>query len=302
MKKGIFFPSTELPSTPGVVREFTLAVEAMGYDYILHGDHILGAPHDRNAPMWGPYNETDAWFDPFVLTAYMAAVSSTIEFATSVLILPQRQTVLAAKQAANVATLSGNRLRIGAGIGWNQVEYEALNQRFGRRGQRMDEQIELMRQLWSEAVITGRAGDETVDRAGIHPRPDRPIPIWTGGYADAALRRGARIGDGFAFAGLIDEIEPRKLALRTMLEEFDRDADQFPSELVMIPPANDGQGRWPRDRPNFLPRMDETASRWKRLGGTHIGVVTYWMELGSLDAHLDYAARALEQLCTVDSD
>lgn len=300
MKKGIFFPSTELPSTPDVVREFTLAVEKMGYDYILHGDHVLGAPHDREAPMWGPYDETDAWFDPFVLTTYMAAVSSTIEFATSVLILPQRQTVLAAKQAANVATLSGDRLRIGAGIGWNPVEYEALNQRFDQRGKRMDEQIELMRQLWTDAVITGHAGDEKVDRAGIHPRPNRPIPIWTGGYADAALRRGARIGDGFTFAGLIDEIEPRQVALRTMVEEFGRDPDQFPSELVMIPPATKGQGRWPRNRPSFLSKMDDTVTRWRRLGGTHIGVVTYWMDLGTLDAHLDYAARALKQLRAVD--
>lgn len=101
---------------------------------------------------------------------------------------------------------------------------------------------------------------------------------------------------------MIDEIEPRQLVLRTMLEEFDRDLDQFPSELVMIPPARKGQGRWPRNRPNFLPGMDDTASRWKSLGGTHIGVVTYWMELGPLDAHLDYAERALKQLRAVDGD
>lgn len=134
MRKGIFFPPTELRCTPEVVDEFTLAVEAMGYDYILHGDHVLGAAGDRKVTLWGPYDETDAWFDPFVLTAYMSAISSTITFATSVLVLPQRQMVLAAKQAANVATLSGDRLRIGVGTGWNRVEYEALDQRFECRG------------------------------------------------------------------------------------------------------------------------------------------------------------------------
>lgn len=156
-----------------------------------------------------------------------------------------------------------------------------------------------MRRLWTEPVVSDHAGNERVDRAGINPRPRRPIPVWVGGYADAALRRGARSGDGFTFAGLIDEIEPRKVALRAILQQFERDPDQFPSELVMIPPAT-GQGRWPRRRPSFLPQMDETVTRWKRLGGTHIGVVTYWMNLGPLDAHLDYAGRALDQLRAVD--
>jgi probable F420-dependent oxidoreductase len=300
LKRGIFFPSTEVPTTAEVVRRFTAAVEEMGYDYILHGDHVLGAPHDRQPPMWGPYDETDAWFDPFVVTAYMAAVSTRIKFATSVLVLPQRQTVLVAKQAADVATLSGGRLRIGAGLGWNRVEYEALNQRFNRRGRRLNEQIALLRKLWAEPVVTGRADREVVDRAGINPRPEQPIPIWTGGHADAALRRGATSGDGFTFAGLIDEVGARYQVLRTMLAEHGRDADTFPAELVMIPPAGPGQCRWPRNRPNNLASLADTAAAWRELGGSHVGVVTYWMKLGPVEAHLEFAAQALNQLASLD--
>ncbi|MEV8539634.1 TIGR03619 family F420-dependent LLM class oxidoreductase [Streptomyces sp. NPDC051572] len=293
MEHGIFFPSTELDSTPEVVRTFTRAVEDMGYDYILHGDHVLGAPHDREPRMWGPYTEKDAFYDPFVLIGYMAAISTRISFATSVLILPQRQTVLVAKQAANVALLSGNRLRIGAGIGWNYVEYDALAQDFTRRGKRMDQQVTLLRRLWSEPVTIGEAGAERVDRAGLHPRPSEPVPLWLGGYADVALRRGVRVGDGFTFAGLIEEIAPRQRVLHRMLVEEGRDPAGFPTELVMIPPPGPDQGRWPRNRPNFLGAMGDTVARWRELGGTHLGVITYWMGLNGLNEHLGFAEKAL---------
>ncbi|MGW1785651.1 TIGR03619 family F420-dependent LLM class oxidoreductase [Streptomyces sp. NPDC002143] len=293
MKQGIFFPSTELDSTPEVVRTFTRAVEDMGYDYILHADHVLGAPHDREPRMWGPYNENDAFYDPFVLISYMAAISTRIRFATSVLILPQRQTVLVAKQAANVALLSGNRLRIGAGIGWNFVEYEALAQDFTQRGKRMDQQITLLRRLWSESVTTGEVGRERVDRAGLHPRPNQLVPLWLGGYADVALRRGARVGDGFTFAGLIEEIAPRQRVLHRMLVEEGRDPAGFPTELVMIPPPGPGQGRWPRNRPDFLGAMGDSVAQWREIGGTHIGVTTYWMGLNGLNEHLVFAEKAL---------
>lgn len=293
MKKGIFFPSTEIASTPEMVRTFTRAVEDMGYDYILHGDHVLGAPHDRVPRLWGPYDDTDAFYDPFVLTSYMAAISTTIEFATSVLILPQRQTVLVAKQAADVAVLSGNRLRIGAGIGWNYVEYDALGHDFTTRGKRMDAQIALMRELWATGVVTAEAGPERVDRAGICPRPTTPVPLWLGGFADVALRRAARIGDGFTFAGMVDEVAPRQLVLREMLLEAGRDPADFPTEFVMIPPRGPGQGRWPRDRPSFLASMSDSAGQWRDVGGTHLGVVSYWMGLDGLSEHLHFAEKAL---------
>jgi alkanesulfonate monooxygenase SsuD/methylene tetrahydromethanopterin reductase-like flavin-dependent oxidoreductase (luciferase family) len=142
-------------------------------------------------------------------------------------------------------------------------------------------------------VTTSAAGAEKVDRAGINPRPSEPVPLWLGGYADAALRRGARIGDGFTFAGMIDDTAPRQRVLHQMLAEQGRDPAGFPTELVMIPPAGPDQGRWPRNRPHFLGHLGETVAQWRELGGTHIGVVTYWMGLNGLSEHLAFAEKAL---------
>jgi probable F420-dependent oxidoreductase len=296
MKLGIYFPSTELDPRPEVVQEFTRAVDAMGYDYVVTADHVLGAPHDREPPMWGPYDQRDAFFDPFLLFSYMASVSERLEFATSILVLPQRPTVLVAKQVADLAVLSGDRFRLAVGVGWNYVEFAALAQDFSRRGARMDDQLAMLRRLWTEELVTGAVGDEVIDRAGLNPRPSRPVPVWLGGYADPALRRGARVGDGFSFGGVIDDVEPMQRRLQELLAEYERDPAGFGTELVMVSPPAEGQGRWPRDRPSFLGGMMDTVERWSGIGGTHLAVTTYWMGFEHLHQHLDYAQRAIEQI------
>jgi probable F420-dependent oxidoreductase len=293
MRIGIYFPSTELELTPANLRAFTRAVEDLGYDYVVTADHVLGVPHeDREPKLWGPYTEHDAFLDPFVLFSFMAGVSERLEFATSILVLPQRQTAVVAKQAADLAVLSDNRFRLAVGVGWNHVEFTALDQDFSKRGKRMDDQLAMLRRLWSEGLVTGEVGGEVIDRAGLNPRPTAPIPLWLGGFSEPALRRGAKLGDGFSFGGQLAQVEPAQHRLRELLVEEGRDAGAFGSELVMTADPGEAQGRWPRDRPSFLPKTVETVERWAELGGTDLAVTTYWMALGPLQEHLRYAEEA----------
>src|SRR5579885_1964305 len=198
MRIGVVFPQTEIGSDPGVVREYAQAAEGMGYSHLLAYDHVLGAD-TATRPGWrGPYTSETQFHEPFVLFGYLAGLTRTLELVTGIIILPQRQTALVATQAAEVDVLSGGRLRLGVGIGWNQVEYEGLNERFSNRGARLEEQIEVLRALWSETSITYTGRWHTIDHAGINPLPvQRPIPIWIGATADAALRRAARLADGW---------------------------------------------------------------------------------------------------------
>jgi probable F420-dependent oxidoreductase len=295
MRIGIFFPSTDLPASPDVLREFSRAVEAMGYDYIVTGDHVLGASPDRKPRLWGPYTDSDRFHDPFVMLSFVAAVTERVELATSILVLPQRQTALVAKQAADLAILSGNRLRLGVGAGWNLVEFDGLGQAFPKRGARLGQQIPLLRALWADPLVTQGTDTEQVDRAGICPRPARPVPIWLGGYSDAALRRGAALGDGFTHAGLLGDIAGVQQRLRRFVEEQGRDWSGFPTELGLIPPVADDQAhqRWPRNRPSFLAGTADAVVGWRECGGTHVNIVTYFMGLESLREHLAYAEKAL---------
>jgi probable F420-dependent oxidoreductase len=255
---------------------------------------VLGAPHDRNPPLWGPYNEHDAFHDPFVLFSFMAALTTRLEFSTSVLVLPQRQTVLVAKQAADLAVLSGDRFRLAVGVGWNYVEYDALGQEFTTRGRREEEQIGLLRGLWSDQLVTAKSGAERINNAGINPRPTKTIPLWLGGFSEAAFRRGVELGDGFSFAGMLDEALKGSARLYELLEGHQRDPDKFGTELVMIPPAPEHRReRWPRKRPVFLDQTAATVARWAEAGGTHAAVFTTWMGLQTLDDHLAYAEKAI---------
>lgn len=302
MQLGILYPSTEVDSSDRSARDFCQGAESLGYDFIALGDHVVAASHDREEPLWGPYDETDAFHDPFVLTGFMAALTQRISFSTSVLILPQRQTVLVARQAADAAILSGNRLRLGVGVGWNTVEYAALGQRFDNRGQRANDQIPLLRRLWREGVITHEGASERVDRAALMPRPTADIPIWIGGNGDAAFRRAATYADGFMFAGSIANARRGLAGIRPLLEETGRgsgspDAGTFGLELVMIPPAPDrGEKRWPKSRPEFVDGVVDTIDTWRELGGTHATVFTTWMGFTTVDEHLSYAERIRKQL------
>ncbi|MFO1189576.1 MAG: LLM class F420-dependent oxidoreductase, partial [Alphaproteobacteria bacterium] len=214
MKIGLVFPQTEIGADPIAVRDYVQAVEEMGFNHLLVFDHVLGAnsaTYDAER-LKGPYRENDMFHEPFVLFGYLAAITKRLELATAVLILTQRQTALVAKQAAEVDVLSGGRMRLGVGTGWNWVEYEALGVPFDDRGPRLDEQVKLLRELWTKPLITFKGQFHSVPDAGINPLPQRrPIPIWFGGMAEAVIRRVGTIGDGWypQFPSLDPLLTPR---------------------------------------------------------------------------------------------
>ncbi len=198
MNLGVVFPQTEFGNDPGAVRAYAQTVEALGYTHVLAYDHVLGANPHRPGGWQGPYTHRDPFHEPFLLFSFMAAVTTRLGFITGVIILPQRQTALVAKQAATLDVLSGGRLRLGVGIGWNAVEYMALGEEFRTRGRRSEAQIALLRRLWTEPLVTVHDEWHTIPDAGLNPLPvQRPIPIWLGGHADAVLERVARLGDGW---------------------------------------------------------------------------------------------------------
>ena len=195
MKIGVSYPTTEVAGDPDAIRQFVRAAEELGYTHIMAYDHVVKASHEGREPkLTGPYTEKHSFHDPFVLFGFAAALTHTLDFVTGVLVLPQRQTALVAQQAADVDLLSRERLRLGVGIGWNYVEYQALGQEFRTRAKRIEEQIGLLRRLWTTPVITFEGRFDRIDRAGINPRPRRQIPVWLGGYTEPAYERGARSG------------------------------------------------------------------------------------------------------------
>ena len=198
MKIGVVFPQTEIGQDPVVIRDYAQAVESMGYTHILAFDSVVGASPDRPGGWDSQFTYRHAFHEPFVLFGFCAAVTRRIELVTGIIILPQRQTALVAKQAAEVDVLSGGRLRLGIGVGWNTVEFEALGESFGNRGRRVEEQLEVMRLLWTRELVTYAGRWHRVPDAGINPLPvQRPIPIWMGGDSEVVIRRMARLADGW---------------------------------------------------------------------------------------------------------
>jgi len=283
MQIGVVYPQTESKGSPDAVRRIGLAAEHLGFDHLLAYDHVVGASHDREPKLWGPYTEADPFHDPFVMFAYLAALTERLEFATGVLILPQRQTVLVAKQAADLDLLSGQRLRLGVGVGWNYVEYDALGQDFGSRGARADEQIGLLRRLWSEPLLSYEGRFDRMDNGCLNPRPDRPIPIWVGGFGTAAFRRGARLGDGFMFAGGLDRCLEAWDAVRRELAEAGRPVEGFGADLVTTSARS-------------VDQVEGAVERWAQVGGTHVSVVLTGMGLDSTEAHLDFLSQVSDRL------
>jgi probable F420-dependent oxidoreductase len=213
MHFGVIYPQTEYPPEPAAVRDYAQAAEGLGFAYIGAYDHILGANPERPAGWKGPYDFRSAFLEPLVLFGFMATITERIGFATEVLILPQRQTPVVAKQAATLDVLSGGRLRLGVGLGWNQVEYASLGQDFHTRGRRIEEQVRLLRQLWTEPLVTFDGKWDRIDDAGLNPLPvQRPIPIWFGGRDDRMLQRAARLADGWILNFRTPEDAGRSLA------------------------------------------------------------------------------------------
>ncbi len=281
MKLGAIFPQTEIGSDPAALRDYAQAVEGMGYSYLLAYDHVLGAGA-ASRPGWTRYSSEHPFHEPFVLFGYLAGCTRTLEFATGVLVLPQRQTALVAKQAAEVDLLSGGRLRLGVGVGWNPVEYEGLNEEFHTRGARIDEQVALLRALWTEPLVTFKGRWHTVDEAGINPLPaQRPIPIWFGGETEPALRRAARLGDGWIGLGA-PTAERREMVQRLhgYLHEAGRAPAAFGVESQLALDRG-GEETWAAE-----------AAGWAALGAERLCVSTMKLGFRSAQEHIEALRRA----------
>ena len=284
MKTGAVFPQTEIGSDPAAVRDYVQAVEELGYAHMMVYDHVLGADTSHHTNWEGSYTSESMFHEPFVLFGYLAGITTKIELVTAVLILGQRQTALVAKQAAEVDLLTGGRLRLGVGVGWNHVEYEALNQEFGNRGQRYAEQIKLLREFWTQEVVEFEGQYHKVDHAGVNPQPvQRPIPIWMGAGAranpvptDRVLRRVAQLADGwFPQMQPTDDARATVERLKIFADEAGRDA----GSIGMEPRINLGDGD-----PEF---WQEQAGVWEDMGATHISVNTMRAGLNSPQDHIN---------------
>jgi len=281
VKLGVVFPQTEIGADPIAVRDYAQAAEQLGYNHLLVFDHVLGAHPDRfEGRFRPPYNYRTPFHEPFVLFGYLAALTS-LELVTGILILPQRQTALVAKQAAAVDVLTRGRMRLGVGIGWNFVEYEALGQDFHNRGRRVEEQVALLRRFWTEELVDFDGRYHTVHRAGIAPLPvQRPIPVWMGGGADRVIERIARIADGW-FPQFRPGPDARATIdrLRALIVEAGRKPDDVGIE-GRVSLANTPEGDWAG-----------ALAGWRDLGATHVAVNTMGVDLGSPQAHIDAITR-----------
>ncbi|MGH8071013.1 MAG: LLM class F420-dependent oxidoreductase [Candidatus Entotheonellia bacterium] len=266
MKVGAIFPQTEIGTDLGAIRAFVHAVEELGYDSLFIADHVLGAdPRFHHHPSLGRYSYESVVHEPLTLMAYLAAITTRITLATGILILPQRQTTLVAKQAAEVDVLCGGRMRLGIGVGWNEVEYEALGQDFHNRGRRCEEQIAVMRALWTQEVVDFHGGWHDISHAGLNPLPvQRPIPIWLGVGGrqtprppDAVLSRVGRLADGWC-PNIPTNEDGR--AIVAQVHQYAKEAGREPSHLPLEGRVRVG-GRPPED-------WVKQVKAWQSLGAT----------------------------------
>ena len=277
MKVGFVYPQTEFGHDPQAIRDLTQTAEGLGYSHVLAYEHVLGVNPNRAEDWDGPYDFSNPFLSPFLLFSYMAAVTDSLEFATGILILPQRQTVLAAKQAATLDTLSNGRLRLGVGIGWNKPEYTALGENFHDRGRRIEEQVSLMRQLWTRPLVKFAGRWHNIPDAGINPLPiQQPIPIWFGGHADPVLRRIARIGDGWI--PNYRAAEDAEAALDT-LERYLNQSGRTRSEIGIEPRirfAGEGRKTW-----------EQLFNGWQDAGASHVSFNTMQAGFDTPSQHID---------------
>ena len=287
MNFGVVFPQLDIGNDPKAIHDYAQAVEGMGYTHILAFDHVLGANRERYRDLTGPYSHHDAFHEPFVLFGFLAAATRRMGLATGILILPQRQTALVAKQAAAVDVLSGGRLRLGVAVGWNYVEYAALDEDFHTRGKRIEEQIEVLRALWTKELVTVEGREHRITEAGINPLPvQRPIPVWMGGHSDVVMRRAARLADGWMWSG---NLRPGAEAQATVdrVHELVRASGRRPEAFGI-------EGRVPLARLTPEQWSDEVAGWRKMRGVTHVCVDTMRMGLDKPDQHIDLLRRFKE--------
>ena len=284
MRLGAIFPQTEIGADPSAVKDFAQAAEDLGYDHILVFDHVLGADQTKRDSWDRPYNIDDMFHEPFVLFGYLAGITEKIEFTTGVLILGQRQTGLVAKQAAEVDVLTGGRLRLGIGIGWNDVEYEALGQSFSNRGRRSEEQIDLLRMLWTEESVNFEGRYHKVSDAGINPLPiQRPIPIWLGGGEDRVIQRIGKMANGW-----FPQFQPNSAGQEKIgiMREAAVNAGRDPKAIGIegrVSLATDDQSDW-----------EKIGASWDEIGATHFSINTMKAGLKGPDQHIEAIKRFKE--------
>jgi probable F420-dependent oxidoreductase len=277
------FPQTEIGADAGAIRAYAERVEELGFTHLLAYDHVLGADPAVYRGWSGPYDVDTTFHEPFVLFGYLAGCTS-LELVTGIIILPQRQTALVAKQAAEVDLLTDGRFRLGVGLGWNPVEYDALGKNFADRGRRMTEQIELMRRLWTERTVTFDGASETVSGAGLAPLPvQRPIPVWIGGQSERAYVRVGRLADGwFPQMPPDSRLDEARQVIAAAAEEAGRD----PATIAM-----EGRVSW-----RGADTLVDHVGRWQAAGASHVSINTMGAGLGSVDGHLGALAEAARAL------
>jgi probable F420-dependent oxidoreductase len=282
---GVVFPQTEIGSDAGAVRAYALAAEDLGFTHVLAYDHVLGADPAVHKGWDGPYDIRTSFHEPFVLYGYLAALTS-LELVTDIIILPQRQTALVAKQAAEVDLLTGGRFRLGVGLGWNEVEYEALGKDFGDRGRRVAEQVTLLRRLWTEPSVTFTGSYETVTGAGLSPLPvQRPIPIWFGARSRPAYVRVGQLADGW-----FPQVRPgpRLEEASAIIGQAAAEAGRDPGQIGM-----EGVASWGANRADGLA---DDVGRWHAAGASHVSIATMGAGLGGVNGHIDALTAAASAL------
>ena len=275
MEIGAVFPHNEIGTDPQAIKDYAQGVEELGVTHLLIYDHVLGADRDRPGGFEGPYDKDVAFHEPFTTFAFIAAVTKKLDMITTVMILPQRQTVLVAKQAAELAILSNNRFKLGIGVGWNTVEYTGLNENFKNRGKRQEEQVELMRLLWESEVLEYKGDYHHIDKASINPRPSRSVPIWFGGGAPQLIERCADLGDGWIpLMGPNEAARKTLAAIKEKRKSKDLDWDNFGVQAQAQYAGGDAE-RW-----------NKHAEKWRNLGASHLAIATHNAEPTNVDGHL----------------
>ena len=285
MKIGVVFPQTEIGADRGAVRAYAQRAEELGFTHLLAYDHVLGADPELHKPWTGPYDVRTTFHEPMVLFGYLAAVTS-LELVTGIIILPQRQTALVAKQAAEVDLLTGGHFRLGVGLGWNAVEYEALGKTFADRGRRVTEQVELLRRLWTEESVTFTGQSERVTGAGLAPLPvQRPIPVWFGAQSRPAYLRIGKLADGW-----FPQVPPGPHLdeAKAVVAEAARQVGRDPAGLGMEGRVSWGEGG--------AAKLVDHVGRWRDAGATHVSVNTMGAGLGAVDGHLAALTAAADAL------
>ena len=275
MEIGAVFPHNEIGTDPQAIKDYAQGVEELGVTHLLIYDHVLGADRDRPGGFEGPYDKDVAFHEPFTTFAFIAAVTKKLDMITTVMILPQRQTVLVAKQAAELAILSNNRFKLGIGVGWNTVEYTGLNENFKNRGKRQEEQVELMRLLWESEVLEYKGDYHHIDKASINPRPSKSVPIWFGGGAPQLIERCADLGDGWI--PLMGPNEAARKTLAAIKEKRESKGlywDNFGVQAQAQYAGGDAE-RW-----------NKHAEKWRNLGASHLAIATHNAEPTNIEGHL----------------